>query len=253
MNNFIGKQVNTKDLASIDPNAVGLVTKDVSVYCFVKRLMDIVISTTALVVLAPLMILISILIPLGSSGSPVFVQKRVGVKQKRQDSSTYWQKNTFQCYKFRTMVSDAESTIHQSYMEAFIQNDIKNMAKLQGKETSVRKLMSDIRVTKLGYFLRKFSLDELPQFWNVLKGDMSLVGPRPAIQYEVDMYEKWHHQRLMTKPGLTGLWQVTARSSVDFDEIVRLDVEYVQNQSLWLDIKILLKTPIAVFSTKGAK
>ncbi len=247
------QNVNIQDLPIIDPLAVGLVRKDISVYLFIKRLIDIFISFFALVLCAPVMILISILIPLESLGSPVFVQKRVGVKRKRKDLYNYWQINTFQCYKFRTMVSDAEPAIHQSYMEAFIRNDKNNMAKLQGNETSVRKLESDSRVTKLGNFLRKFSIDEMPQFWNVLKGDMSLIGPRPAIQYEVDMYEKWHFQRLMTKPGLTGLWQVTARSSVDFDEIVRLDIAYVQNQSLWLDIKILLKTPFAVISTKGAK
>jgi len=107
-------------------------------------------------------------------------------------------------------------------------------------------------VTWLGKLLRRSSLDELPQLWNVLKGDMSLVGPRPPIPYEVEMYEPWHHQRLAADPGLTGLWQVTARSSANFDEMVRLDIWYIEHQSLWLDLKILLKTPWVVVTSKGA-
>ncbi len=111
----------------------------------------------------------------------------------------------------------------------------------------------DNRLTRLGRWLRETSLDELPQLWNVLKGDMSLVGPRPPLPYEVEMYEPWHCQRLAARPGITGLWQVTARSSADFDEMVQLDINYIQHQSLWLDLKILLKTPIAVLSGKGAE
>lgn len=116
----------------------------------------------------------------------------------------------------------------------------------------VRKLVHDPRVTRLGAFLRKTSLDELPQLWNVLKGDISLVGPRPPIPYEVEMYEPWHRRRLSTIPGVTGLWQITARSSVDFDEMVELDLEYIERQSFWLDLKILLQTPLAILKTRGA-
>jgi lipopolysaccharide/colanic/teichoic acid biosynthesis glycosyltransferase len=117
----------------------------------------------------------------------------------------------------------------------------------------VRKLVKDARVTTLGRFLRKSSLDELPQFWNVLKGDMSLVGPRPPIPYEVEMYRDWHHERLAAQPGVTGLWQVTARSSADFDEMVRLDIHYVEHLSFWLDLKILIMTPLAVLNGNGAE
>ena len=126
------------------------------------------------------------------------------------------------------------------------------MLALQGSDTQVRKLVNDHRVTYIGRFLRKSSIDEIPQFINVLIGEMSLVGPRPAIPYEVEMYKSWHYRRLETLPGITGLWQVTARSLVDFDDIIKLDIQYVDQQSFWLDLKILLKTPKAVIFCQGA-
>jgi lipopolysaccharide/colanic/teichoic acid biosynthesis glycosyltransferase len=150
------------------------------------------------------------------------------------------------------MYQDAESEMHRAYIQAFIHNDQQGMSELQNGDTEVRKLVDDPRITPLGRFLRKSSLDELPQLWNVFKGDMSLVGPRPPIPYEVEMYEPQHCRRLGTKPGITGLWQVTARSSADFDEMVSLDVEYIEHQSLWLDLKILLQTPMVVLRGKGA-
>lgn len=113
------------------------------------------------------------------------------------------------------------------------------------------KLNGDPRITRVGRILRKTSMDELPQFWNVLTGDMSLVGPRPAIPYEVEMYEPWHMTRLSTRPGLTGLWQVTARNSASFDDLVRIDLEYIEKQSFWLDLKILFMTPLAIFDRRG--
>ena len=123
---------------------------------------------------------------------------------------------------------------------------------MEGDDNSTHKMIKDPRVTRLGRILRKASLDELPQLWNILIGEMSLVGPRPAILYELAEYRPWHFQRLQAKPGLSGLWQVTARSSVEFDEMVKLDIEYIKHQSLWLDLKIILKTPIVVLSGKGA-
>jgi lipopolysaccharide/colanic/teichoic acid biosynthesis glycosyltransferase len=126
------------------------------------------------------------------------------------------------------------------------------MVALQGAPTQPRKLVNDNRIIRPGKFLRKLSLDELPQLWNVLIGDMSLIGPRPAIPYEVDMYKPWHLRRLEAQPGITGLQQVTARCTTDFDEQVQYDIEYIDNQSLWLDIKIIIKTPLAILSTKGA-
>jgi lipopolysaccharide/colanic/teichoic acid biosynthesis glycosyltransferase len=141
--------------------------------------------------------------------------------------------------------------IHQEYIKNFI---LEKKSYASGPETAlVYKIKDDPRVTPLGRFLRKTSLDELPQFLNVLKGDMSLVGPRPPIPYELENYDLWHRRRIMEiKPGITGLWQVEGRSSTTFDEMVRLDLKYAKEWSLWLDIKILLKTPWVVFSGKGA-
>lgn len=150
------------------------------------------------------------------------------------------------------MIQGADPALHRNYVSAFINNDCDNMKEVQGKDTDAYKLVEDPRITRLGRFLRKSSLDELPQFWNVMKGDMSLVGPRPPLPYEVECYETWHLQRLQGKPGLTGLWQVTARCSCDFDEAVKLDIEYLQHRSLWLDIKIMVKTPFEVLSGRGA-
>ena len=150
------------------------------------------------------------------------------------------------------MKINADPLIHQAYVSALIANDQKQMTALQGKATQTRKLIHDSRIIRPGHILRKLSLDELPQLWNVLRGDMSLVGPRPAISYEVEMYKPWHLGRLQAQPGITGLQQVVARSTSDFDQQVRLDVEYIQNQSLWLDLKIMLQTPLAIISTKGA-
>jgi lipopolysaccharide/colanic/teichoic acid biosynthesis glycosyltransferase len=147
----------------------------------------------------------------------------------------------------------ADSSVHQAYVKALIENDHEAMAILQGNATNLRKLIQDARITRPGKLLRKLSLDELPQLWNVLRGDMSLVGPRPAIPYEVQMYKPWHLQRLKAQPGLTGLQQVMARSTVGFDQQVLLDVNYIDQQSLWLDIKIILLTPFVILSTRGAE
>jgi lipopolysaccharide/colanic/teichoic acid biosynthesis glycosyltransferase len=221
-------------------------------YFACKRLLDILVAGIALVILSPLMLVIAILVILDSPGPAIFKQERVGSRRRTDDQREARELSVFILYKFRTMYRNAESDLHRTFFRAFIRNDHTVMVALQGEDTQVRKLTHDPRVTRLGRFLRRSSLDELPQLWNVLKGDMSLVGPRPPIPYEVDIYEPWHCQRLETKPGLTGLWQVTARSSADFDEMVRLDIQYIERQSLWLDLKILLKTPLEVLSGKGA-
>jgi lipopolysaccharide/colanic/teichoic acid biosynthesis glycosyltransferase len=150
------------------------------------------------------------------------------------------------------MQINADTSIHQAYIKALIENDEAKMAAIQGAPTQPRKLVNDSRVIRPGKILRKLSLDELPQFWNVLIGDMSLVGPRPAIPYEVKMYKPWHIRRLEAQPGITGLQQITARCNTDFDTQVQFDIDYVDNQSFLLDMKILFKTPLAVISTKGA-
>jgi lipopolysaccharide/colanic/teichoic acid biosynthesis glycosyltransferase len=246
------EQVSLNLLRKFDPFALSPLIRDRAYYPFFKRVLDVTVAALALVVLSPVLALIAVLIVLDSPGPIIFAQKRVGARRWTRDGFSYWQQISFTCYKFRSMFRDADQSVHQAFTNAFIHNDHKNMAALQGEDIQIRKLVHDPRVTRLGRFLRRSSLDELPQLWNVLKGDMSLVGPRPPIPYEVDEYEPWHRRRLETKPGLTGLWQVTARSSADFDEAVRLDIEYIERQSLWLDLKILLKTPLAVLSSKGA-
>ncbi len=235
-----------------DPFAISPIVKGRTKYYFTKRIIDFSFATIALFFLSPLLAIIALLIKLDSKGPIFFVQDRVGVRRKTQHNITYWQKVNFKCYKFRTMICNADPELHKSYIKALIENDSMGMAAIQGENTEVRKIKHDPRVTRLGRILRKSSIDEIPQFINVIKGEMSLVGPRPAIPYEVDMYKPWYFRRLETKPGVTGLWQVTARSSCDFDEIVKLDIQYVDKQSFWLDIKILLKTPIAVIFCRGA-
>ena len=235
-----------------DPNALCLVSKDRSAYYFIKRIIDIVVSLFLLILLSPLMLLTAILIYLYSPGPLLFVQERVGAKRQQYENYSYWKRENFRCYKFRTMHINADPSIHKAYIKALIENDEERMTAIQGAPTQPRKLVNDSRVISPGRLLRKLSLDELPQFWNVLRGDMSLVGPRPAIPYEVEMYRPWHLKRLEVQPGITGLQQVTARNTVDFDKQVLFDLEYINNQSLWLDLKIILKTPLIVLSATGA-
>jgi lipopolysaccharide/colanic/teichoic acid biosynthesis glycosyltransferase len=235
-----------------DPKALDLAYRDRAGYYLAKRLLDITVASFLLIVLLPLMLIIALLIVIYSPGPIFFIQERVGAKRQSRAGRTYWKRENFRCYKFRTMHVHADPAIHKAYVKALIENDEEKMTALQGAKTQPRKLVNDSRIIRPGRLLRKLSLDELPQFWNVLKGDMSLVGPRPAIPYEVEMYKPWHLRRLEVQPGLTGLQQVKNRCMTDFDQQVRLDIEYIKNQSFWLDIKILLKTPLAVISVKGA-
>jgi lipopolysaccharide/colanic/teichoic acid biosynthesis glycosyltransferase len=234
------------------PKSIGQITKDRSRYYLTKRVLDLILTIPALIILAPVIFLIAILIKLDSPGPAVFRQRRMGARCRLRNEKSFWEPVEFTCYKFRTMICNADPSLHKEYMKAYIKNDTNTMELETGKETSTLKLVNDFRITRLGKILRKTSIDELPQLWNVLRGEMSLVGPRPAILYELEEYEPWHFKRLHATPGLSGLWQVTARSSVEFDEMVNLDIEYINHQSLWLDIKIVLKTPFVVLSGKGA-
>jgi exopolysaccharide biosynthesis polyprenyl glycosylphosphotransferase len=201
-----------------------------------KRAIDILGSVFAIILCSPLFILISAAVKLTSRGPVLFRQQRVGQHGGR-----------FTFLKFRSMKCASDPRIHQDYVGRFIAGEI---AKAQDVPFKIRK---DPRLTRIGAFLRKCSLDELPQLINVLKGDMSLVGPRPAIPYEIDHYRPWHRSRFLeVKPGITGLWQVTGRSRTTFDDMVRMDLRYAKQWSLWLDIKILLQTPRAVLSGEGA-
>jgi lipopolysaccharide/colanic/teichoic acid biosynthesis glycosyltransferase len=222
-----------------DPKAypnLALVRDSKKISLFVKRCIDIAGSSLALIVGLPAFAAIAIAIKLNSKGPVLFRQQRVGQCGNR-----------FTFLKFRSMYVSNDPTIHREY----IANLIAGKADTDGK--NVYKLTDDPRVTKVGRFLRKTSLDELPQFINTLRGEMSLVGPRPPIPYEVERYEIWHRRRLLdVKPGLTGLWQVTGRSKTTFDDMVRLDLRYAQSWSVWLDIKILWRTPRAVLMGDGA-
>jgi lipopolysaccharide/colanic/teichoic acid biosynthesis glycosyltransferase len=203
--------------------------------------MDIVGSLLALSTLSPLLLVISVIIKLTSRGPVLFRQVRVGQYGE-----------TFTFLKFRSMYFASDHAVHREYVKEFISGN-GDSGQVQHNGQTVYKLTHDSRITHFGRILRKTSLDELPQLLNVLKGEMSLVGPRPPIPYELDHYEIWHKRRLLAvKPGITGLWQVGGRSRVKFDQMVRLDLRYATSWSLWLDVKILLQTPKAVLIGDGA-
>jgi lipopolysaccharide/colanic/teichoic acid biosynthesis glycosyltransferase len=210
-----------------------------TIYDAIKRGLDVVGSLTLLVMLSPLLLLIATLVKLSSHGPVFFRQVRIGQMMK-----------PFTMLKFRTMYVNADHKLHHEFVSSFI----KASGQVQEPGNSrFFKLTNDPRVTPVGRIVRKTSLDELPQLWNVLRGDMSLVGPRPPLPYELEQYKPWHRRRVLeAKPGLTGLWQVAGRSRTTFDEMVRLDLRYARTRSLWTDIKILLATPAAVISGKGA-
>jgi len=209
---------------------------------FTKRVIDLIGSSLAILLFSPLIIFISILIMITSKGPVLFRQERLGQFGKK-----------FTFLKFRSMHVDCDDAIHRDYIKKLITENKASEENGAGGQGPVYKIRNDPRITPIGAFLRKTSLDELPQFLNVLRGEMSLVGPRPAIPYEFENYDTWHRYRLLqVKPGITGLWQVTGRSSTSFDEMVRLDLKYIHEWSLWLDFKILLLTPLAVIKGKGA-
>jgi lipopolysaccharide/colanic/teichoic acid biosynthesis glycosyltransferase len=209
-------------------------------YGTIKRALDIAGSLTLLIALAPLLLLIALAVKLTSPGSVFFRQVRVGQMMR-----------PFTILKFRTMSVTADHAIHHEFVTRFIQAH--GAAQQPSDASDVFKITNDPRVTRVGRLLRKTSLDELPQLWNVLRGEMSLVGPRPPIPYEVEQYKTWHCRRMLdAKPGITGLWQVTGRSRTTFDEMVRLDIRYARTCSLSNDLKILLATPAAVIAGKGA-
>lgn len=205
-------------------------------YQHLKRSMDIIGSLAALVFFLPLFAVIAVAIKLTSKGPVLFRQQRLGQYGKN-----------FTFLKFRSMHVQNDHSIHKEYVKRFIAKELGLGHNGEKGKPTVYKLTRDPRITPVGRFLRKTSLDELPQFLNVLLGDMSLVGPRPPLPYEFAAYDIWHRRRLLAvRPGITGLWQVEGRSRVTFDEMVRLDLRYADAASFWLDVKILLRTPGAV-------
>lgn len=208
----------------------------------VKRIMDIIGSIVAIILFAPVILIIAIAIKLTSKGPVFFRQERIGQHGK-----------PFVLLKFRSMFMNNDTSVHQEWFQNFYTGNAQRHKTDDDNGNGTFKLPNDPRVTSLGRLLRRTSMDEVPQFFNVLKGEMSLVGPRPPIRYEVDAYKAWHRGRILqAKPGITGLWQVNGRSRVAFDDMVRLDLKYARTWSIWLDIQILLKTPAAVFFGEGA-
>lgn len=207
----------------------------------VKRVIDIAGSGALLLVLSPILAVIALAIKLTSKGPVIFEQERLGQFGKR-----------FKCLKFRTMALNNDPKIHREFVHSFIRGNAEGQRNSE-TEPAIYKITNDPRITSVGKFLRKTSLDEFPQFWNVLRGEMSLVGPRPPVPYEFEEYDVWHRRRVLeVRPGITGLWQVSGRSRTCFDDMVRLDLRYSQSWSLWLDLKILVATPRAVFTSEGA-
>jgi len=207
----------------------------------VKRSMDIGGSLLGLLILSPVFLAVALAVKLTSKGPVFFRQRRVGQYGK-----------SFTFLKFRSMYVNNDASQHKEYVRRLIAGQAPRQV-ASGGGSGIYKLNNDQRITPVGKLIRRTSMDELPQFFNVLIGDMSLVGPRPPIPYEVEAYDIWHRRRLLeAKPGITGLWQIHGRSRVDFDEMVRLDLRYAKSLSPWLDVKILLQTPRAVVAGDGA-
>lgn len=212
-----------------------------------KRVLDLILAVLLLPVLLPLMLLLAVVIKLDSPGPALFVQERIGVKRRIRGGHVTWELYTFSFYKFRSMVSDADPTPHQKYFTKFRLGDV------TGDRSRPFKLTKDSRLTRVGAVLRRTSLDELPQLVNVLKGEMSLVGPRPALLYEAALYDEAHYERFRAMPGITGWWQATARSRVGFEEMIQMDIDYAHRAGFWFDLKILLLTIPAVLLCRGAE
>jgi exopolysaccharide biosynthesis polyprenyl glycosylphosphotransferase len=204
-----------------------------------KRAFDIIVAALLLALLSPLMLLTIVLIKIESRGSVIFRQRRVGENGR-----------PFTMLKFRSMQASADPNVHKSYVTSLIERNIG--PEPGGSGAGSLKMKDDPRITRVGRVIRKTSIDELPQLVNVLRGEMSLVGPRPPLPYEVELYKEWHKRRLEAPPGVTGWWQVKGRNRVAFDEMVRMDIYYIDNASFWFDLRILLLTPWAAISGRGA-
>jgi lipopolysaccharide/colanic/teichoic acid biosynthesis glycosyltransferase len=200
-----------------------------------RRTLDVSVAGTVLLLMVPVIAFAAIAVRLSSPGPVLFRQRRLGRHMQ-----------PFTVLKFRTMRADADSALHRDYVRSLIGTQPPEDA-----PDNLYKLVIDPRVTRVGRFLRSWSLDEVPQLWNVLRGEMSLVGPRPVIEYEVEQYPDWYLRRFAVKPGLTGLWQVSGRNEKTYEEMVRYDIEYAERRSLWLDLRILARTALVVMRRQG--
>lgn len=210
-------------------------------YEAVKRVQDTVLAATALVLLGPIWLLIALLIRITTPGPAIYRQQNVG---------RFGQRITI--FKFRTMYVNSDDEIHRKAVARFVKGQEIETIEQNGEKVKVYKMTRDPRVTPIGRILRKSGLDEIPQLINVLKGDLSIVGPRAPLLYEYEHYSDKHKRRLEVMPGITGLWQVTARSMVPFEKMVDIDLDYVRRRSYWLDLKIMLVTPYVLITGKGA-
>jgi lipopolysaccharide/colanic/teichoic acid biosynthesis glycosyltransferase len=215
-----------------------------------KRVVDVAGALLLLILLSPVLLLIAALIKLDSSGPVLYVQYRVGSRrQRRHGAGIAWKAWLFPFYKFRTMYTNSDESLHREYIREFCEGRIPR----ESIDGTRFKLKNDPRITRVGRFLRKTSLDELPQLINVLRGEMSLVGPRPVPPYEVAHYKEEYFERLAATPGITGLWQVYGRGRVPFEEMMRMDIEYARTSSLWLDVRLLTLTIPVVLQRHGAE
>jgi lipopolysaccharide/colanic/teichoic acid biosynthesis glycosyltransferase len=231
----------------------GATVETKSLYYAAKRVMDVSLVVLSLVFIAPLILVVAAAIKLDSRGPIIYKQTRIGARRVRDGDRTEWQIVPFTFFKFRSMRVDADSRLHKAYVQAYMAGNSAEMRRIRGDDDDgTYKMTHDPRVTRIGRFLRKSSLDELPQLWNVLRGDMSLVGPRPPLEYEIEKYRANQLVRLAAPGGITGLWQVSGRASTTFQEMIELDLHYVSQQSILLDFKILFMTPMAAISQKGA-
>lgn len=217
-------------------SVTGTQWKQSSYFTLLKPILDYFIAIILLILASPMFLIFAIGIKLYSPGPVFYYQKRIGKDGK-----------PFRMIKFRSMRVNADTTPHKEYVQSLIRQNTR--PRDLGRDTL--KLEADPRITGLGKILRSFGLDELPQFINVLRGEMSIVGPRPSLDYELEVYEDWHKNRLAVLPGITGVWQVTAHNSVSFNEMVQMDLDYIQKANLWLDLKVMLLTPIEMLKKKG--
>lgn len=223
-------------LNHLNPNSVQI---SYGQYKKIKRAIDLIACLMAIPFLIIPVLLISLVIMIDSPGSPIFAQERVGYRGRR-----------FKIYKFRTLWSNFDDQANRNFMQAFINGDL--VLDEDGDRVAKFKPLQSNDVTRIGKFLRKTSLDEIPQLINVIRGEMALIGPRPNVVWEVDAYKEWHRERLFVQPGMTGLAQVFGRSDISFDDIVRYDIQYGKNQSLNLDMWILKRTVKVIFKRNGA-
>jgi lipopolysaccharide/colanic/teichoic acid biosynthesis glycosyltransferase len=224
------------DVGGEEQDDVAWLPEAPSHYRAIKRTIDVIGSLLMIILMAPMFLIIALAIKLTSKGPVLFKQQRIGYRGK-----------PFTFLKFRSMYADSANQNHLDYISKLIAGRFGPVG-----EQGVSKVANDPRITPVGRFLRRTSIDEIPQMWNVLRGDMSLVGPRTAFPYEIAAYQRWHKQRLSSKPGITGLWQVEGRSSTSFDSMVKLDIAYIGHPSILEDLRILFSTPIAVIRSDKA-